>query len=81
MAFGLTTIQLNSIADILIMNIWVITGISLFGYSIGNISSYLNYARKEDIEYGDHINFFNEICTIYNLDESLHNLVMRDINE
>lgn len=41
-AFGLSATVPDSSTDIIIMNIWMIIGISLFGYSIGNISSYLN---------------------------------------
>ena len=48
---------------------------------MGNISSYLNYSMKEEIEYGEHINVLDEVCTMYNLADLLHNLVLRDIYE
>ena len=49
-AFGLQYIDSDNAYDLAYLNLWMIIGISLFGYSIGNISSFLNYARKEDLD-------------------------------
>jgi hypothetical protein len=49
-SFGLQFVAVSDGWDMAWLNLWMIIGISLFGYSIGNISSYLNYARKEDLE-------------------------------
>ena len=45
-AFGLDVLKFDNVNEILLNNIWIIIGLSLFGYSIGNISSYLNQANK-----------------------------------
>ena len=49
-AFGLDVLKFDNVYEILLNNIWIIIGLSLFGYSIGNISSYLNQANKQDME-------------------------------
>ena len=61
--------------------LWLFIGGSLFGYSIGNISSYLSYSRKEDLEYGEYISFFNDLFNKHDIDPKMQQIALNDIND
>ena len=80
-AFGNAGLNATKSFDILMLTLWLCTGASLFGQSIGNISSYLSYSRKEDLEFGEHVGQFTDIFSKYNIDDKLQNLILKETNE
>lgn len=56
-------------------------GLSLFGYGIGNISSYLNYANQAEIELQNNITYFQDLCTIHDIDNRTQNLIICDLEK
>ena len=61
-AIGIKDIELEEPILVFLQISWIFVGLSLFGYGIGNISSYLNYANKQDMEYSETKAFFTELC-------------------
>lgn len=48
---------------------------------IGEISSYLNYINKEDIEYVDTYEQIQDICTQNKVDNNIYNKVLEDLDK
>lgn len=55
-------------------------GVTQYIYVIATISSYLMVIYKSNLLYGDFTNYFDQICHENNVNEKLHTLVIKDVN-
>ena len=50
MALGNLEVSSNTVLEIILESIWIMIGLSIYGFGIGNISAYLDYFNKEENE-------------------------------
>lgn len=65
--------------EIIITTIWMFIGLSMFGYGIGNISTYLQNAIQDEIEYMNSISFFEKICMSNGIDQKILKKIFSEI--
>lgn len=78
-ALGLNIIVKESMIETAMDLSWMFIGMTMFGYGIGNISSYLSNAIQDEQEYLNSINFQNKLCTDNKIDYRIQSQIINDI--
>lgn len=68
---GLAVNNPTNILEIVVTTFWMFMGLSMFGYGIGNIASYLNNAVQDDLDYINSITFFEKLCQSNSIDHKI----------
>lgn len=80
-ALGVSSVITYNSIEIIMQMLWMFIGLSYQGYMIGEISSYLNFINKEDIELVETQEQIQEICTQNKVDANIQNKVLEDLDK
>lgn len=69
----------TDILEIILTSFWMFFGLSLFGYGIGNISSYLNNAIQDEVEYLNSVSFFEKLFQKNKVDQKMLKNILTEI--
>lgn len=56
-------------------------GLTMFGYGIGNISSYLNNAIQDEVDYLNAVGFFEKLCQNNGVDSKILKNILIEVEE
>lgn len=80
-SLGLAVISPTNPLEILLNMAWMFIGLSLFGYGIGNISSFLNNVQADELEHLNAITYFSDLCEANEVDSRILQMIRKDIDE